>query len=448
MRIIDVGEVKGLRAQQIYKGNSHVFKLQYKNEDLVWKKYLAPQAKQQLIEREVKTLLGVGGNTSPFLIGLHSVITQWMSGELLVTGVLLPLCQCNLADYVNDFWAAETLDEGAGHPPHGDATRKKSVGKFMSLAEQCKRLDLLRDIASGVVHLHDANIIHRDLKPENVLLRQEDGKACISDFETVSFKGSHLLEAPPPWSKTDENCRAAGTQRYTPPEVVHKGYTGWGPASDVWAFGLIAGFVFTGLAPLANLLCPGGVYLYFTTKWDTAGGTCKLPQDHPVSVYADRVAAPIYEQLLKPCLQDRPEDRPKMAQVLAATQELQLRFYPEAAREAQAQLASLQERLETEGALRRAAEERAAAATPALRDVLAVVRLRKRKGPAGGGSGGSGGGEKSVLVLVGAKLSDDNDGAGGGGKRWTPPALSSRQPLRCVQCFTRAERASARVRRR
>jgi serine/threonine-protein kinase/endoribonuclease IRE1 len=31
----------------------------------------------------------------------------------------------------------------------------------------------LRDIVSGVVHLHDLGIIHRDLKPQNVLINNE-----------------------------------------------------------------------------------------------------------------------------------------------------------------------------------------------------------------------------------------------------------------------------------
>ncbi len=42
-------------------------------------------------------------------------------------------------------------------------------------------VDVLRDIAHGVAHLHSLHIVHRDLKPQNILI-SFDNRAKIADM--------------------------------------------------------------------------------------------------------------------------------------------------------------------------------------------------------------------------------------------------------------------------
>lgn len=44
-----------------------------------------------------------------------------------------------------------------------------------------ERIRLLRDCASGMVHLHSLDVVHRDLSLDNVLIGT-DGTAKIADF--------------------------------------------------------------------------------------------------------------------------------------------------------------------------------------------------------------------------------------------------------------------------
>jgi serine/threonine protein kinase len=82
-------------------------------------------------------------------------------------------------------------------------------------------LELGRDLATGLEHLHQYGIIHRDLKPENVLVR-DDHSAVILDFNV---------------SQADSlsTTTSIGTASYRAPEVT----TGsWTPAADLYSLGV------------------------------------------------------------------------------------------------------------------------------------------------------------------------------------------------------------------
>lgn len=100
------------------------------------------------------------------------------------------------------------------------------------LSESMKRT-VLRDLFTGLAHLHSLGIIHRDIKPSNILLPTLRGPAYIADLGTA-------------WSSSDSASEPAntkhlevGTTSYRPPELLF-GKQDYGPKLDMWAAGCVA----------------------------------------------------------------------------------------------------------------------------------------------------------------------------------------------------------------
>ncbi|KAM2190901.1 hypothetical protein ACFX1Q_026799 [Malus domestica] len=99
--------------------------------------------------------------------------------------ISLERCICNLADLIQIFPNSSQNpvagEEDAKRARIENEVRLKSLKNIMSdvgLWEPdgfppLQLLNLMRDVVSGLVHLHEIGIIHRDLKPQNVLLIKE-----------------------------------------------------------------------------------------------------------------------------------------------------------------------------------------------------------------------------------------------------------------------------------
>jgi hypothetical protein len=117
---------------------------------------------------------------------------------------------------------------------------------------------LLRQVADGLVALHDAGVVHRDLKPGNILLHGEDSQvAKISDFGISRFgdvAGSVDSDAVTVEASTPAAARLTGTGTllgtplYMAPESANGARAADGPC-DVFAFGILAYEMLTGRPP-------------------------------------------------------------------------------------------------------------------------------------------------------------------------------------------------------
>ncbi len=96
----------------------------------------------------------------------------------------------------------------------------------------------LGSVAEGVAHMHRSGAVHRDIKPENVLLAS--GKWKLGDMGLARAVESGLTTA----------SRQIGTLAYMSPEMVD-GHIG--PASDVYAMGIVALECLTGRLPYDDM---------------------------------------------------------------------------------------------------------------------------------------------------------------------------------------------------
>jgi hypothetical protein len=101
---------------------------------------------------------------------------------------------------------------------------------------------LVEKLARAVHAAHRHGVLHRDLKPANVLLDKQ-GEPLIADFGLAKF-----LDAGP--GLTDPG-QVLGTPSYLSPEQAAGRSDLFGPATDVWALGVILFELLTGRLPFA-----------------------------------------------------------------------------------------------------------------------------------------------------------------------------------------------------
>jgi len=108
--------------------------------------------------------------------------------------------------------------------------------------EPARVLDWLRQVARPVDKAHRSGIIHRDLKPENLFLtHREDGSPVVKilDFGIAKI----VAES----TGSTQSGQLLGTPLYMAPEQARGDSSQIGPATDLFALGLIAYKLLTGI---------------------------------------------------------------------------------------------------------------------------------------------------------------------------------------------------------
>ncbi|KAK1322026.1 Serine/threonine-protein kinase/endoribonuclease IRE1a [Acorus calamus] len=118
----------------------------------------------------------------------HPNIVRWYGVESDLDFVYLSLerCTCSLNDLIqvysdSNMETSSMFSEGPAPDALDKNTSqlekikgmKKDVELWNSGFPSTQLLKLMRDVVSGVVHLHELGIIHRDLKPQNVLISSD-----------------------------------------------------------------------------------------------------------------------------------------------------------------------------------------------------------------------------------------------------------------------------------
>ncbi len=110
------------------------------------------------------------------------------------------------------------------------------LGRWAAAAQPStrERFEMLARIADAVQHAHAQGVVHRDLKPENILV------TAAGDPKVLDFGVARLVEGDErPTERMTRTGYLVGTPQYMSPEQVQAEPAGVGPASDVYALGVI-----------------------------------------------------------------------------------------------------------------------------------------------------------------------------------------------------------------
>lgn len=166
-----------------------------------------------------------------------------------------------------------------------------------------RAIDTVRQVAAALSAAHARGVVHRDLKPENVM-RAADGSIKVLDFGLAHIE--HEGDQP----RLTRTGTLMGTPGYISPEQL-QGETG-GPASDIYAVGLLLHEIVTGRHAFA-----GSRNSPTALMARILGGE---PNPLPAEVLRDR---PALEGVVRRCLARRPDERfPSMAALATSLEAL------------------------------------------------------------------------------------------------------------------------------
>lgn len=180
-------------------------------------------------------------------------------------------------------------------------------------ASRALRLRILEEAARAVGAAHALGIVHRDLKPSNVLV---SGTADSPSVHVIDFGIAKLLDASPGDTASSDATRTGavvGTPEFMSPEQADLDQARVGPASDVYALGLLACVLLAGRIPGAAREQRGDTPLGARLRAAAAREVPSLDE-----LANDRSLRGEVAWIVAKCLAPRPEDRYASGSALAA----------------------------------------------------------------------------------------------------------------------------------
>jgi serine/threonine-protein kinase len=170
-----------------------------------------------------------------------------------------------------------------------------TLGKVLPTADRKALIALMEKVARGVHHAHEQNVLHRDLKPANVLL-DEEGEPAVADFGLAKLHDTDL--------ELTQTGTVLGTRPYMSPEQAAGRTRDLGPATDVWALGVMLYELLAGRRPF---LGDTDYEIRDQIMHQQPPGLRKLRPDVPAELDA----------IVRRCLQKKPARRYASAAALA-----------------------------------------------------------------------------------------------------------------------------------
>lgn len=105
----------------------------------------------------------------------------------------------------------------------------RTLDEVFAVAPFEDRIRMVRDVARAIGYAHERGVVHRDLKTANVLV-EGDGQVRVTDFGLAAMRGVERLTA---------TGDLLGTPLAMAPEQIGGERESIGPATDVWAIGVL-----------------------------------------------------------------------------------------------------------------------------------------------------------------------------------------------------------------
>lgn len=153
---------------------------------------------------------------------------------------------------------------------------------------ESRGLLLLDRLCAAIQAIHDAGLAHGDIQPTNIFICRETTPDSVRliDFELTE-----------PWDRTQTRQRILGTPAYLSPEACQPPFE-FDPRSDIYAWGCVAYFLFSGRAPVL------GNNPIETCYQQIHRAPVDLTEAAPLAI-----STPVSELVME-CLQKDPKNRP------------------------------------------------------------------------------------------------------------------------------------------